>query len=371
MAFFNPKTNDLEAVCFNEEKPRWKVLKSGIFERIITKLPPDQSMSPISFDKSLRYWTVATSSDTNLSTEYLYDDETGQLQELFKAQPKLNSDHLALMEPIIMQARDGLTMHGYLTCPLERKRSQLPLVLLVHGGPWARDSWGFNAEVQALANRGYAVLQINYRSSNGYGKEFEQAGYKQYGKKMHDDLIDAVNWAIEQDIADPKKIAIAGASYGGYAALCGATLTPDVFCCAVDAFGMSNLITLIDSFPVYHKVLRTLLLKRIGDPETEETELKECSPLFKVDTIKIPLLIAHGSHDTRVREEESEQIVAALKKRGIKHEYLLFENEGHGFVNADNRLKFFGATERFLAEHLGGRTETTSWWDSVKKFFRF
>jgi dipeptidyl aminopeptidase/acylaminoacyl peptidase len=262
------------------------------------------------------------------------------------------------MQPVTFQSRDGLTLHGYLTLPLGVEPTYLPFVLNVHGGPWVRDTWGFNPEVQWFVNRGYACLQINYRGSTGYGKKFLNAGNREWGANMHDDLIDAVNWAIQQGIADPKRVAIYGGSYGGYAALVGAAFTPDVFACAVDVVGPSNIITLINSIPPYWEPMKKQFLNRVGDPETEYEFLQSRSPLFRADNIKIPMLIAQGANDPRVKQAESEQIVEALKKKGKDVEYLLFPDEGHGFARPENRLKFYAVAEKFLAKHLGGRAET-------------
>jgi dipeptidyl aminopeptidase/acylaminoacyl peptidase len=231
------------------------------------------------------------------------------------------------------------------------------MVLNVHGGPWARDGWGYDPEAQWLANRGYACLQVNYRGSTGYGKEFLNAGNREWAGRMHDDLVDAVGWAVEGGVADPERVAIYGGSYGGYAALVGATFTPDLFRCAVDIVGPSSLITLIESIPPYWKPLVATFHERVGNPETEEEFLKSRSPLFFVDRIKIPMLVAQGANDPRVKQAEAEQVVAAMKEKGIDHEYLLFEDEGHGFARPENRLVFYAAAERFLARHLGGRAE--------------
>ncbi|MBI3195625.1 MAG: S9 family peptidase, partial [Ignavibacteriae bacterium] len=231
------------------------------------------------------------------------------------------------------------------------------LVLDVHGGPWARDVWGFNPEAQWFANRGYACLQINFRGSTGYGKNFLNAGDREWGAKMHDDLIDAVNWAIKQEIADPKRVAIYGGSYGGYAALAGAAFTPDVFACSIDIVGPSSIITLINSIPPYWEPMKVQFTKRVGDPATEEEFLKARSPLFHAENISIPMLIAQGANDPRVKQAESEQIVDALKRNGKDVEYMLFPDEGHGFARPENRLKFYAVAEMFLAKYLGGRVE--------------
>lgn len=231
------------------------------------------------------------------------------------------------------------------------------MVLLVHGGPWHRDVWGYDPEAQWLANRGYACLQINFRGSTGYGKVFLNAGDKEWGGNMHNDLVDAVQWAVDQGVADRDRIAIYGGSYGGYAALVGATFTPDLFKCAVDIVGPSNLITFIETIPPYWESYLEMLHRRVGHPERDKELLESRSPLGHVDRIRIPLLIAQGANDPRVKESESEQIVAAMKTNGIDHEYLLFPDEGHGFAKPENRLKFYAAAERFLAKHLGGRFE--------------
>jgi dipeptidyl aminopeptidase/acylaminoacyl peptidase len=233
----------------------------------------------------------------------------------------------------------------------------LPLVLDVHGGPWHRDEWGYDPEAQWLANRGYACLQVNFRGSTGYGKDFLNAGNREWGGKMHDDLVDAVRWAVDRGIADPSRLAIYGGSYGGYAALAGATLTPDLFRCAVAIVGPSNLITFIETIPPYWSTFLAMLHERVGNPETDAEFLRSRSPLTYVDRIRIPMLIAQGANDPRVKRSESEQIVAAMKAKGIPHEYLVFEDEGHGFAKPENRLRFYAVAERFLARHLGGRSE--------------
>jgi dipeptidyl aminopeptidase/acylaminoacyl peptidase len=231
-------------------------------------------------------------------------------------------------------------------------------VLNVHGGPWARDEWGFHPWAQFFANRGYLCVQVNFRGSIGYGKNFLNAGDREWGARMHDDLIDAVEYVVAQGWADRQRIAIFGGSYGGYAALVGVTFTPDVFACAVDIVGPSNLKTFIETVPPYWQPAIALLHTRIGNPQTEEDFLWSRSPLSRVDQIKIPLLIVHGANDPRVKQAESEQIVAAMKQKGIDHEYMLFPDEGHGFDKPENRLKFYAAAEKFLAKHLGGRATT-------------
>jgi dipeptidyl aminopeptidase/acylaminoacyl peptidase len=299
-------------------------------------------------------WIVGFVKDNGPISFWLYDRVNNKPTFLFDHQPIYKKYKLASMEPIEFKARDGLTVHGYLTMPCGDKKTGLPLVLVVHGGPWLRDSWGFDAESQWLANRGYAVLHVNFRGSIGYGKSFLYAGAKQWGRAMQDDLTDAVHWAVDKGIADPKRVAIYGGSYGGYAALAGATFTPDLYACAIDVVGVSNLFTFFESIPPYWELFLATLKNRIGDPETEKEFLTSISPLFHVDAIKIPILIAQGANDPRVKQAESEQIVEAMKKKGIEYEYLLFPDEGHGFVKPENRLKFYKTAEKFLAKYLGG-----------------
>ena len=308
-------------------------------------------------DMADRNWLVGFTNDTGPVPYYLYDRATRTARFLFDHRPQLSSYELAPMEPFSFTARDGLTIHGYATFPLGAGRSHLPTVLNVHGGPWARDSWGFNPEAQWIANRGYLCLQVNFRGSTGYGKAFLNAGDREWGAKMHDDLVDAVRYAVAQGWADPAKVAIYGGSYGGYAALVGAAFTPGLFCCAVDMVGPSNLKTLIETIPPYWAPLIAQFHRRVGDPATEADFLWSRSPLSRVKDIRIPLLIAQGANDPRVKQSEAEQIVGALRDAGIDHEYMLFPDEGHGFAKPGNRLRFYAAAERFLARHLGGRFE--------------
>ena len=264
------------------------------------------------------------------------------------------------MEPFSFTARDGLTIHGYATFPPGADRRDLPMVLNVHGGPWARDAWGFDPEAQWLANRGYLCVQVNFRGSTGYGKAFVNAGDREWGGRMQDDLSDAVAYVTGQGgghLADPGRVAIYGGSYGGYAALAGAAFTPELFRCAVDIVGPSNLKTLIETIPPYWAPMIAQFHNRVGDPGKDADFLWSRSPLSRAADIAIPLLIAQGANDPRVKQAESEQIVAALENAGIDHEYLLFPDEGHGFAKPENRLRFYAAAERFLAHHLGGRAE--------------
>jgi len=352
----HPDTYEVQAVAFNKDRVEWVVLDQSIkqdFDNIRDIHRGDFGI--ISRDNADATWILAFTVDNGPVPFYAYDRRARKASFLFDNQPDLNKYTLATMEPISFTSRDGMTVHGYLTLPPGKGRTNLPTVLDVHGGPWGRDAWGYNPEGQWFANRGYACLQVNFRGSTGYGKDFLNAGDKEWGRDMHNDLVDAVHWAIEQGIADPQKVAIYGGSYGGYAALVGATFTPDLFCCAVDIVGPSNLITLIRTIPPYWSTFLATFHKRVGNPDTEEEFLKSRSPLFKVDQIKIPMLIAQGANDPRVKQAESEQIVNAMKSKGIAYEYMLFPDEGHGFAKPENRLKFYAAAEKFLTKHLGGR----------------
>ncbi|HEU5377666.1 MAG TPA: S9 family peptidase [Ktedonobacteraceae bacterium] len=354
----HPDTHEVQAVSFNKDRVTWLVLDESIkpdFARIGELHRGDFSI--VSRDDADQTWIIAFTVDDGPVSFYAYDRKQQHISFLFDNQPDLNTYPLARREPISFTARDGLPVHGYLTLPPGEQRTHLPMVLNVHGGPWGRDVWGYNPEAQWFANRGYACLQVNFRGSTGYGKVFLNAGDREWGHNMHHDLVDGVNWAIEQGIANPQKIAIYGGSYGGYAALVGATFTPDLFCCAIDVVGPSNLVTLLKTIPPYWSTFAATFYKRVGHPENEVEFLQSRSPLFKVDQIKIPLLIAQGANDPRVKQAESEQIVAALKSKGINHEYLLFPDEGHGFAKPENRIKFYAAAEKFLACHLGGSYE--------------
>jgi dipeptidyl aminopeptidase/acylaminoacyl peptidase len=354
----HPDTRELQLVSFERDRLEHEVVDPDVADDIAglhALHPGDFALTSRSNDD--RKWLVGFTADDGPVAFYLWDRDTKSGRLLFTHRPELEEYTLAKVEPFEYTARDGLVIHGYLTFPPGGDRSGLPAVLNVHGGPWARDSWGFNPESQWFANRGYLAVQVNYRGSTGYGKDFLNAGDGEWGGKMHDDLIDAVNWIVDQGYADREKIAIYGGSYGGYAALAGATFTPDVFCCAVDIVGPSSIKTLIDSIPPYWAPMLAMMKRRVGDPDTDEAFLWSRSPLSRVDQIKIPMLIAQGANDPRVKQAESEQIVEAMREKGIDHEYMLFEDEGHGFAKPENRLKFYAAAEKFLARHLGGRCE--------------
>jgi dipeptidyl aminopeptidase/acylaminoacyl peptidase len=276
---------------------------------------------------------------------------TRTLTKLAEIAPWLDEKELVEMKPISYRSRDGLTINGYLTLPRGGGKN-LPLIVNPHGGPWARDAWTYNSEVQFLANRGYAVLQVNFRGSTGYGRKFWEASFKQWGKKMQDDVSDGVAYAIREGIADPKRVAIYGASYGGYATLAGLAFTPELYACGVDYVGVSNLFTFMKTIPPYWKPMLDMLHEMVGHPERDKALLEEASPVMHAGQIRAPLLIAQGAKDPRVNVDESDQMVAALKKRGVDVEYVLKENEGHGFLNEENRFEFYEAMERFFAKHL-------------------
>ena len=319
--------------------------------------PGDPSIT--SSDRDETTWVAAFDDDRDPGATFLFDRTTGTGSLLFRSRPWLDPETLAPMTPVKITSRDGMTLWSYLTLPLDVEPRDLPMILVVHGGPWSRDAWGYDSEAQFLANRGYAVLQVNYRGSTGFGKAFMHAAEREFAGKMHNDLIDAVDWAVGEGIADPKRVGIYGGSYGSYATLVGVTFTPDVFAAAVSYVGPSNLVTLVRSFPPYWRpILEGSWFRFVGDPDdpTELEDLVQRSPLTHVDKITTPLMVVQGANDPRVTQQESDQIVAALRERGVPVEYILKEGEGHGFVKPENRMELYGAMERFFAEHLGGRT---------------
>jgi len=354
----HPDSREPQIVTFLKARPVYRVLDPSVarHDQPIRQLHPGDPVFAHGDDAD-RVWLAAFTNDTGSVSYYTYDTSTGASSFLFDARPELSKYELAAMEPFSFTARDGLTVHGYLSFPTGVDRSGLPTVLLVHGGPWARDAWGFDPQAQWLANRGYLCIQVNFRGSTGYGKAFLNAGDREWGNKMQDDLTDAVAHAISQGWTDAAKVAILGGSYGGYAALAGATFTPDIYCCAVDIVGPSNLITLIQTIPPYWAPMISMFHRRVGDPEIDKEFLWSRSPLSAVDQIRIPLLIAQGANDPRVKQAESEQIVAALEQHGIDYDYMLFPDEGHGFAKPANRLKFFAAADKFLGRYLGGRAD--------------
>lgn len=327
--------------------------QSESMHRSIAEALPGMAIALVNSTLAEDRHVIRASSDRAAADFYLYDVTSDELRILARSRPDLDAADLSPMRPIEYFARDGLRIHGYLTTPAGRPPCNLPMVVMPHGGPWARDTWRFRPDVQFLANRGYAVLQMNFRGSTGYGRKFLEASFKQWGRAMQDDVSDGVAWAVGQGIADPARIAIFGASYGGYAALAGLTFTPELYACGIDFVGVSNLLTFMYTMPPYWEHIRTSLYEMVGNPETEREMLMAASPFFHADRIRAPLLVAQGARDPRVNQAESDQIVGALRARGIEVEYLLKENEGHGFMNEENRFEFFEAMERFLARHLG------------------
>ncbi len=363
----HPTEKTVQAVAATYERKHWTVLDHSIAEDLAyLQTVADGELEVVSRTLDDTQWVVAYVMDNGPVRYYLYERRKKQARFLFTDRKALEGLPLARMHPVMLTSRDGLTLVSYLTLPVwadpdgdGRPTEPLPMVLLVHGGPWARDSWGYDPFHQWLANRGYAVLSVNFRGSTGFGKKFVNAGDKEWGGKMHDDLVDAVQWAIAEKIADPKRIAIMGGSYGGYATLVGLTFTPELFACGVDIVGPSNLVTFINSIPPYWVPMITLLTSRVGDHRTEEGRqfLLSRSPLSYVERICKPLLIGQGANDPRVKQAESDQIVQAMRAKNIPVTYVLFPDEGHGFARPENRIAFFAVAEAFLARHLGGRCE--------------
>ncbi len=363
----HPTTLAIEAASATYARREWTVLDEAI-QKDLDYLAGVANGEIEILDRSHddATWIVGYELADSPYRYYFYNRTSGEAKLLFTSRPGLETETLAPMHPVVIPARDGLELVSYLTLPTEtdtngdaRPFEPQPMVLFVHGGPWARDNWGYNSWHQWMANRGYAVLSVNYRGSTGMGKDFTNAANMEWAEKMHDDLIDAVNWAVAEGIADPEKVAIAGGSYGGYATLVGLTFTPETFACGVDIVGPSNLVTLIESIPPYWEPMIELFATRVGDPRTESGRqlLTERSPLSHVDKIQKPLLIGQGANDPRVKQHESDQIVTAMQEKSIPVTYVLFPDEGHGFARPVNRLAFNAVAEAFLGECLGGRVE--------------
>jgi dipeptidyl aminopeptidase/acylaminoacyl peptidase len=336
---------------WKEEKAFLDPVTQAMFRTVQAQLP-GYEVEFTAHTKAEDKFIVAAYNDRTQGRRYLFDRASGKLEFLAEVTPWLREQDLAEMKPVTYTSRDGLTIHGYLTLPKGLAPEKLPVVVNPHGGPWARDTWGYNSEAQFLANRGYAVFEANFRGSTGYGRKFWEAGFKQWGRAMQDDVTDGVQWLVKEGIADPRRIAIYGGSYGGYATLAGITSTPDLYVAAVDYVGVSNLFTFMDSVPPYWRPYLATMHEMVGDPETDKAMMTACSPVFHVDRIKTPLFIAQGANDPRVNKDESDQVVAALKQRGVAVEYMVKDNEGHGFQNEENRLDFYGAMETFLARYL-------------------
>jgi len=354
--WIDAQTKEVTGVSYLRERLEWESLDAsfGVHLEALQNLQAGE-MNIVDSSINDETWLVSFDHDTKSTDYYVYDALTGQSTFLYKSIPALDNYTYAPKEPISYESSDGLTIHGYATFPLNMERNDLPLVMYVHGGPWSRDTWGFDRDVQFLANRGYMVLQVNFRGSTGYGKDFMLAGDMEWGRKMHQDILDAVDWAVKQGWADPERVAIYGASYGGYEALVGAAFTPEKFVCAIDLFGPSSLLTFINSQPPQWNSYAQNLYRSIGDPAEDAMLMMERSPFYKAEEISIPLLVVHGGNDIRVTQQESEQLVTAMRDAGIDVEYILFPDAGHGFSNETQLRTFYEAAEKFLGEHLGGR----------------
>jgi dipeptidyl aminopeptidase/acylaminoacyl peptidase len=346
----------LSMVTFQTEKTERKSfdpVTQAMFERLQKQLP-GYEIAVQSATRDETRFIVAAFSDRTQGSRYFYDARSDRLSKLGDLAPWLPEAAMAPMKPVRYTARDGLEIAGYLTLPMGREPRNLACIVNPHGGPWARDAWGFNAEVQFLANRGYCVLQLNFRGSTGYGRKFWEASFGQWGLAMQDDVSDGVKWLVDQGIADPRRVGIYGASYGGYATLAGVAFTPELYAAAVNYVGVSNLFTFMKTIPPYWEPFRAQMYEMVGNPDLpkDEARMRATSPVFHVDRIRTPLLVAQGARDPRVNKAESDQIVSALKARGVDVQYLVKDNEGHGFSNEENQIDFYGAMEAFLRQHL-------------------
>ena len=361
---FNAQTGKVDAVMICYEKPEYIFLNPE-FKKDIEILQKQHPGVPYieNSDRTDSNWIISYLVDDGPFAYYAYNRTKKQAQFLFFDRPDLEKYKLAKMEPVVIPSRDGLQLVSYLTLPVGVEPKGLPLVVNPHGGPWYRDSWEYNPEVQLLANRGYAVLQVEFRGSVGFGNKFLNAGTGEWGRKMQNDLTDGVNWAIQKGIADPKRIGIYGGSFGGYATLAGITFTPEVYACAVDVVGPSDVKTLLDSIPSYWKPVKKRWETRIGAAANNDEENRRISPLYHVDQIRVPLLIAHGANDPRVKLVASESIVKAMRDKGLEVMFIVYPDEGHGFARPENNLDFYGRAEEFLAKCLGGRVEP---WIEIK-----
>ncbi|MEM9410561.1 MAG: S9 family peptidase [Planctomycetota bacterium] len=359
----HPTENTLQAITYTYDRVRHEILDDDLqvdFEKLHSICDGELEISSQTLSQS--HWIASYLTDDGPVKYYLYDRAEKTATYLFSNRPEIENLHLAKMQTNFIHSRDGLELVSYLTLPKEygeQPESPLPTVLLVHGGPWHRDHWGYNPIHQLLANRGYAVISVNFRGSTGFGKSFINAANGEWAGRMHDDLVDTVRWAVDHKISDPEKVAIMGGSYGGYSALVGLTFTPELFACGIDIVGPSNLITLLENPPPYWMPILPMMTTRVGDHTTDEGRefLKSRSPLFKVDQIRRPLLIGQGANDQRVKQSESDQIVEAMKQKEIPVTYVLYPEEGHGFDRPENDISFYAICEAFLAEHLGGTAQ--------------
>ena len=335
-------TDRSETKFFNpDDQKDWDFLQKQVGNAIMANDSADENL-----------WVIKTVSDTSRGAYFMFDRKAKKVTALGEVSPWIQSDLMSEMKTINYLSRDGLAIEGYLTVPRGREAKNLPVVVNPHGGPWSRDDWGFDPTVQFLASRGYAVLQMNFRGSTGYGRKFWEASFKQWGKKMQDDVTDGVHWLVKKGYADSKKVCIYGASYGGYVVLAGLAFTPDLYACGIDYVGVSNLFTMQEDMPPYWKSFAEMQYAMVGHPVKDKALLHAASPVFFADKIKAPLFVAQGANDPRVRKSESDQIVEAMRKRGVEVQYMVKDNEGHGFHNQENRFEFYRAMEAFLAKHL-------------------
>lgn len=361
---FSPTNYDVVRVSYSRHRQElvaaafedWKIQRhffSSFYKNSYNQLGiKDRDVSIVSVSDDENVWVLEANSDRSGSHYYTYDVKNKKLTFLFNSTPWLKEEQMVEMKPIEFQSRDGLKLMGYLFLPNNVDPKELPVIVNPHGGPWARDTWGFRPEAQFFANRGYAVLKVNFRGSTGFGKKFWEASFKQWGLKMQDDITDGVAWMVQKGIADKGRIAIYGGSYGGYATLAGLTFTPDLYRCGIDYVGVSNIFTLMETVPPYWKPMREMFYEMIGDPVKDKELLTKVSPVFHADKIVAPLFVAQGAQDPRVKKAESDQIVEALRKRGVDVPYLVKENEGHGFRNEENRFEFYRQAEHFLERHM-------------------
>ncbi len=344
----------LTRVDYQEEKLRRRFFdpqRERLFARLQAKLP-DMEIRLQDANRAEDKFIVAAANDRTEGARYIYDASESTLSKLADINPKIPEAAMAPMQPVRYASRDGLAINAYLTLPVGRPPHDLPCIVNPHGGPWARDSWGFNPEVQFLANRGYCVLQMNFRGSTGYGRKYWEASFGQWGLTMQDDITDGVRWLIDRKIADPKRIGIYGGSYGGYATLAGVAFTPDLYAAAVDYVGVANLFTFMNTIPPYWKPVLPKFYDMVGNPEKDVERMRATSPVLNAQSIRTPLFVAQGARDPRVNKAESDQMVEALRKRGVDVQYMVKDNEGHGFRNEENQFEFYGAMETFLAAHL-------------------
>jgi len=352
---YSKKRQVLTAISYTTAKRHRKFLDPAaeeMFNALTSQLEGyEVAISSMSDDEDVAI--VRTYSDRSLGAYYVYEVKENKLTKIDDVSPWIDENDMAEMKPISYTTRDGKTIHGYLTLPKGVEAKNLPVVVNPHGGPWARDNWGFNPEIQFLANRGYAVLQMNFRGSTGYGREFWESSFKQWGQAMQNDITDGVQWLIEEGIADKERIAIYGASYGGYATLAGLAYTPDLYACGVDYVGVSNLFSFMKTIPPYWKPYLEMMYEMVGNPETDSAMMAAYSPALNADKITAPLFIAQGAKDPRVNKAESDQMVEAMKAKGVEVQYMVKNNEGHGFRNEENRFEFYEAMEAFLDKHIG------------------